>query len=155
MTWKYILISIICFILIVLYFYLKKIAWVCPSTGSLKYYNTGVNIKGYGYIFCQILWLCRNMSDFKKTGSGKIACFQDAFPVNLLSHTILPLAPWSKPQGCQCLIPAPFGKIPLRPQSLLLAVSMQIIFAVEFRKAGLCTHKVSHINATDFVSQLV
>ena len=72
--------------MIVLYFYLKKIAWVCPSTGSLKYYNTGVNIQGYGYIFCQILWLCRNMSDFKKTGSGKIACFQDAFPVNLLSH---------------------------------------------------------------------
>ena len=64
-----------------------------PFYWQLKYYNTGVNIKGHGYIFCQILWLCRNMSDFKKTGSGKIACFQDAFPVNLLSHTILPLAP--------------------------------------------------------------
>ena len=57
-----------------------------PFYWQLKYYNTGVNIKGHGYIFCQILWLCRNMSDFKKTGSGKIACFQDAFPVNLLSH---------------------------------------------------------------------
>ena len=57
-----------------------------PFYWQLKYYNTGVNIKGHDYIFCQILWLCRNMSDFKKIGSRKIACFQDAFPVNLLSH---------------------------------------------------------------------